>query len=351
MKLLILTQKVDKEDDNLGAFYYWFEACARRAESVVIIANAVGFASFPPHVSVYSLGKEHGFSRLKRIWRFLVLFSRHYARADAVLFHQIPEFVVAAAPFLISLKKPSALWYAHKSVTWKLRLAEKLVSFVFTSSCEGFRIHSKKVVVVGQAIDTERFSPGKSPLAHPSALRLVTIGRISSVKNYEALIRACAELKKTWGRQWVLTIAGGPLLPKDSFYLDSLKMLVSRLGLDREIVFLGPLPYREIPDILRDHDLFVNLSRTGSMDKAVLEAMAVGLSVLTSNEAYRDILPPQYFLVHQGPEFLAGRIKNLADESRPNLTLRRIVVERHAFEKTVGRMMDTLSESLASRGL
>ena len=37
-------------------------------------------------------------------------------------------------------------------------------------------------------------------------------------------------------------------------------------------------------------DLFVNLSDTGSLDKAVLEAMACGLKILTSNEAFKSVL-------------------------------------------------------------
>jgi len=54
-------------------------------------------------------------------------------------------------------------------------------------------------------------------------------------------------------------------------------------------------------------DIFINLSDTGSIDKAVLEAMASGCLVLTSNEAFTNILKPQY-LTQKDPARLAEKI-------------------------------------------
>ena len=350
MKLLIITQSVDKNDENLGAFYYWWEKMAQHVDRLTIIASKVGAHHLPTNVAVYSLGKEQGRDWIGRIWKFVELFSDHYARSDAVLFHQIPEFVLAAAPFLLGRKRIAALWYAHGSVSRRLRWAERLADHIFTSSELGFRISSKKVFHLGQAINTDLFYPVTSnPVTNHqlpvtgNGLRLITVGRISPVKHYETIINALAILRSQWGRSWTLSIVGGPITPGDYAYTEKIKGVIREKGLENQIHFYGQRPYSEIAETLREHDLFLNVSRTGSLDKAVLEAMACGLTVITSNEAYRTVLPPTYFLEQISPEFLAARIKSLADEPRPNTALREIVLRDHALEQTVDRLFTLLS--------
>ena len=342
MKLLIITQAVDREDPNLGAFYYWFEMLAQRAESVVIIAGRAGAHDLPLNVSVYTFGTAR-LGRIGRLWKFWELFAWHYAKADAVLFHQIPEYVIVAAPFLLAKKKITALWYAHGVVSWRLRIAERLVGYIFTSSAAGFRMPSKKVHYLGQAINTELFSPLARANHVGNTLRMVTVGRIAPVKNYETMINACAILRDAWPRPWVLTIVGAPITERDRAYMEQLKTLICEKKLESLVHFYGDRGYSEIPAILREHDMFLNASATGSLDKAVLEAMACGLTVLTSNEAYLAILPLQYFVEHPGAEFLAERIKALAGEPRPNTALRDIVVGDHALARTIEKIMALLA--------
>lgn len=346
MHLLIVTQKVDQEDENLGAFYYWFERLSREFDEVTVIASYVGKTDFAPHVTLYSLGKEKNTSRFFRIKTFFELFSYHYASCDAVFFHQIPEFVIAAAPFLLSLKKRSVLWYAHKSVTLRLKIAEKLVDFIATSSPEGFRLPSKKVIYTGQAINTDLFMPRPPDGARAEKkFKLITVGRISPIKNYEQIINACAVGAHIWPDEWSLSIVGGPLLPRDYSYLESLKHLIAEKNLSSHINFLGPAGYSRIPALLQNHDIFVNVSGTGSLDKAVFEAMSVGISVLTANEAYRSVVPDAYFLEHTHPEFLAERIRQLGSEQRPNMALRQIVVDYHSLDMTIAKLCSLLKDT------
>ncbi len=343
MNLLIVTQKIDKDDENLGAFYSWFEEFAKKCNKVVIIAHSIGNATLPANVEIYSWGKRKEYSSWRRLWKFWGLFSNYYALSDAVLFHQIPEFVIASAPFLLSLKKKSALWYAHKSVTWKLKIAERMVDFIFTSSANGFRLPSKKVHIVGQAINTDLFKPAETNSSPKDILRVVTVGRISPVKDYDTIIRACGILKKEWDKKFSLSIVGGPMRQKDYAYLEALRDMVVEEGLEGIVNFLGSKSYLEIPKILGEHDMFINVSRTGSLDKAVLEAMASGLTVLCANEAYESILPEQYFIKGVSPISLTEHIQLLSDEKRPNERLRSIVVEKHSLEKTLDKMLSLLS--------
>src|SRR5438477_10970647 len=123
MKLLIVTQKVNLQDDNLGFFHHWIDEFAKHCEEVVVIAGRTGTYDLPPNVKILSFRKSGRESPLRRLWTFWELFSKYYARSDAVFFHMIPEFVIAAAPFLLTNRKRSGLWYVHKSINWKTRLA------------------------------------------------------------------------------------------------------------------------------------------------------------------------------------------------------------------------------------
>ncbi len=58
MKLLILTQKVDKNDDILGFFHGWIAEFARYCEKVTVVALEVHEYDLPRNVKVLSLGKE-----------------------------------------------------------------------------------------------------------------------------------------------------------------------------------------------------------------------------------------------------------------------------------------------------
>lgn len=352
MKLVIITQAADRDDPNLGAFYYWFRLLADRADAVTIIARHAGPQDFPPHVSVYTFGREDGSThpvraKIGRIIKFWELCAAHCADADAIFFHQIPEFVIAAAPFFLGKKVRTALWYAHGAVSWRLALAERLVNTVFTSSAAGFRLPSKKVMYLGQAINTDLFSLRPKAPASSAArpLAMVSVGRLSPVKHYETIVTAAALLRDAGTLSWTLTIVGGPLTPGDHAYAEKIQALVREKGLTDCIRFEGERSYSAVPSLLRGYDMFLNCSRTGSLDKAVLEAMACGLTVITSNEGYRTIVPPAYFLADVRPEALADRITTLAGEARPNKKLREIVVRDHALAPTIDRLAGFLLPS------
>ena len=304
-KLLIITQKVDRSDSNLGFFHRWLEEFAKHAD-VVVIASFAGERVLPANVRVTSLGKERGVGRVGRIVNYWKLFWMHSRDADAIFFHMIPEFVVAAVPILFFRKCRASLWYVHGSVPVWLRIAEKFVDVIFSVNPTSFRLPSKKIMYTGHAIDTEFFKPDHTP---SDILRIMTAGRPSPVKNIGLILDAVAELRLT-----------------------------------KKIAFsnITHTPYREMPAVYHAHDMFLSMSATGSVDKAVLEAMACGLTVITANEAFRDILPAKYFLASRNPKMLAERIAQLADDPRPNLELRDIVVKNHSLPNTIQKIASRL---------
>ena len=58
MRLLILTQKIDSQDDLLGFFHGWVAKLAEHFDKITVIALGVGQYQLPANIKVLSLGKE-----------------------------------------------------------------------------------------------------------------------------------------------------------------------------------------------------------------------------------------------------------------------------------------------------
>ena len=312
MKLLVVTQKIDINDDNLGSFHDWVKKLANFSD-IFVIANYVGKYDLPANVKVFSLGKEREVGRLVKIFKYQWFLLKLLPKSDGVFFHMCPEYVLGAHLLPKIFRKKTLLWYTHKSFNWKLKLAEKLTDKIFTASKESFRLPSKKVEVTGHGIDLDKFKPAETK-KDGSKFKIISVGRISPVKNYEIMINA-AEILKNKDFNFEIKIAGAPILESDTIYFEKLKEKIQEKKLDDIVEFVGPIPNKYIAEFYQSGDLFINLSDTGSLDKAVLEAMACGLKILTSNEAFKDILKEDN-IADKNPENIAFKIINLASSEK-----------------------------------
>ncbi|GEM_PF-152024 len=288
MKLLILTQKVDKNDDVLGFFHAWIKEFAKHCEKITVICLGKGEYDLPENVKVLSLGKEDGVSRLGYVFHFYQYTWRERKNYDSVFVHMNKEYILLGAPIWKFYRKKIGFWHAHGHTDFFLKIAEKLSDFIFTSTESGFRLPSKKVFVVGQGIDTELFKPEEIQRARKT-FEIVTVGRISPVKDYETLISAAAILSRK-NAIFHITIIGGASSFGEKKYLNSLQARVLAEHLEKNILFEGAVSNAKILKYLQASNLFVNMSHTGSLDKAILEAMSSALPVITCNEALSDIL-------------------------------------------------------------
>lgn len=108
--------------------------------------------------------------------------------------------------------------------------------------------------------------------------------------------------------------------------------------------FIGPLAPAEVLPYYQNCDLFINLSATGSVDKVVLEAMASKKLVLSSNEAFKNIVPAELYLSDNNPEKLVAKIKaiiNLPENTKAELqnALFQEVAQNHNLENLVKKII------------
>ena len=275
MKFLIVTQVVDENHPILGFFHRWIEEFAKHCEHVHVICLQEGHHSLPPNVTVHSLGKEEGKGRLQYLIRFYKLIWQLRHDYDQVFIHMNQIYVILGAPLWRSLGKRIKFWYMHGAKSWSLRLAAALAQVIYTGSRESFPLKSRKVVVTGHGIDTDHFLPRESI----KTTDLVTVGRITASKNLGLLIEAVAELQSAY--PVTLTIVGAPQTESERAYYEALQQSVSANHLENKIIFKGKLIQRDLPNVLGSAKVFVTAATNGSLDKAVLEAMAVGLPVVS----------------------------------------------------------------------
>ena len=353
MKLLIVTQKVDENDDVLGFFHPWVEEFAKHCERVTVICLQKGAYHLPNNVKVLSLGKEEGVSRLTYLVRFYRYIWSERKNYDNVFVHMNPIYVVLGGVFWKIWKKKISLWYTHKNVDLKLRIAEKLADIIFTASKESFRLKSKKVKIMGHGIDVEKFKPNSSKNKEnkneKDVFKIITVGRISPVKDYETLISAVDIIvQKNIPIQ--VDIVGDAGTPEQKKYLANIKDVIKNKNLENTVSFIGPVANKDIPQYLQKSDMFASMSHTGSLDKAVLESMAIGIPVVTCNEALPDVFGSEkdklMFKKGDAGDF-AGKIINIINMDSGEYyelsrNLRSVVVEKHNIKNLINKLTKEL---------
>ncbi len=346
MKLLILTQAVDTNDSVLGFFHRWIEEFAKHAEAVTVICLKEGVHSLPSNVRVFSLGKEKGrASRMQYAVRFWKLIWRERHNYDAVFVHMNVEYVILGAPLWRLLGKKVGLWYLHKSVTLRLRTAVFFANYVFTGTKQSLRLNTPKLNIMGQGIDVHTFSSLGRQL--PVIFTVLFVGRLSPIKGVETLIDAAALLHRK-GMQLRVEIIGGAETPDQAAYEQKLKEQVKKNKLEEVVTFVGPVKNNELPARLAKASVFVNTSRTGSLDKAGIEPMAVGLPVISCNDSYAAIVGPYGLFYKEGDSVqLSGMLERLAhnpsEAERIGLALQKEAREHHNLANLVPAIMQVLS--------
>jgi glycosyltransferase involved in cell wall biosynthesis len=102
---------------------------------------------------------------------------------------------------------------------------------------------------------------------------LVSVGRFVKEKNYLNLIKHLDECQT----EFKLTlIGGGPLKSTYTDYIDEKK-------LHENVILIDWIDQKSLIDIIIDCDIYIQYSISEGMPRSILEAMALGMPVITTN--------------------------------------------------------------------
>jgi glycosyltransferase involved in cell wall biosynthesis len=148
------------------------------------------------------------------------------------------------------------------------------------------KLDVSKVVYIHNAVNVRRFSPDGEVSQRLMSLKdgrkcVLYVGRVNEKKGVRDLIRAF-EIVLSKQRDCILAVAGSG----DKEYVEGLVKEVSKTGLDDHVYFLGPIPNREMPALMRAADIIAYATREGEgIPRALLEGMACGKPVVATEVA------------------------------------------------------------------
>lgn len=128
--------------------------------------------------------------------------------------------------------------------------------------------------VVRCGIDLAAF-PMRVPRPQREAPRIAIVGRLSPEKGHGILLDAVSKLSKAGDQVEVEIIGDGP-------FGEELRKLAAELGVEKSVIFSGELLPDEVARRLADADMFCMASFAEGLPISIMEAMAIGVPVVTT---------------------------------------------------------------------
>ncbi len=129
-------------------------------------------------------------------------------------------------------------------------------------------------------IDVDRFCPSETRLT--SNPQLIWIGGLLKGKRVDALLRLFQKISRPEPEARLVVVGTGPMEAV-------LRSEAAQLGIENSVIFLGRR--RDIPELLREADVFVTCSEIEGLPTALMEAQACGLPVVAANiPPHREVL-------------------------------------------------------------
>lgn len=223
-------------------------------------------------------------------------------RSGIDVFSTLMAPVVPAAPSLVVHFKTLHAYTAPKSVRPSARLYRRLNYPRTARRADAIIINSEslrrevlqyldvdpaKLHLIPEAVDHDLFRPGD----HDEAWQRVStrhgvtrpfvlfVSSLWPYKNCEGLLRAFAAARCDLAGHQLVIVGPG----RDFQYVGRLRSLADELGIADDVLWVGGVPLEETVDFYRSASVFVYPSLNETFGLPILEAMATGCPVVTSD--------------------------------------------------------------------
>jgi len=151
---------------------------------------------------------------------------------------------------------------------------------------EHLEVDDRKLKLIYEAVDHDLFQPGDADEARARVASygvtkpfVLFVSSMWPYKNTDGLLRAWAHARAQLGDRQLAIV--GPI--RDEKYGAALHAMVAELGIGNDVVFTGGVPLDETVRFYRAADVFVYPSFNETFGLPILEAMACGCPVVTSD--------------------------------------------------------------------
>ena len=131
-----------------------------------------------------------------------------------------------------------------------------------------------RVLYLPNGVDMQRFQPTNYP--ENSEIKMLNIARLVKHKAHEHIIEAMKKVVETNKNITIDIIGDGPLKNK-------MAEKIKEYNLENYICFINPVEHSAMPDLYHQYDVFILPSTWEGLPLTLLEAMASGTPILTSD--------------------------------------------------------------------
>jgi mannosyltransferase len=187
---------------------------------------------------------------------------------------------------------------AQRQHSWITRyLIRQSDAVISTNNTAAAYIEGGVDIIIPHGIDLETYFPAANrdalwqELGFPGKYGIGIFGRVRQQKGIDLLVDAAIPLLKKYPDFTVIIC--GETTPENLPYQRKLEKTIAAAGLGERCIFLGKQPFSELPRLFRAMSMVAALSRNEGFGLTVLESMASGVAVLTSEAgAWKDIVRP-----------------------------------------------------------
>ena len=140
---------------------------------------------------------------------------------------------------------------------------------------KAFQQEGYKTICIPNTLNIERYTFKKREVITP---KLLYVRSFAEIYNPQMAIKTLYELKKEYPEAKLCMVG-----PDRDGTLKEVKALVAELDLENSVEFTGVLTKKEWHKKAIDFDVFINTSNIDNMPVSIIEAMALGLPVVTTN--------------------------------------------------------------------
>jgi glycosyltransferase involved in cell wall biosynthesis len=147
-------------------------------------------------------------------------------------------------------------------------------------------VDARKLKLIYEAVDHDLFKQGDAGAAHARVVLygvtkpfVLFVSSLWQYKNCEGLLRAWALARHELGDRQLAIVGPG----RDEKYVARLHSLAAELGISADLIFVGGVPLEETVRFYQAADVFVYPSFNETFGLPILEAMACGCPVVTSD--------------------------------------------------------------------
>jgi len=236
---------------------------------------------------VYRWQSRRGFGRLtmtalhldeewfcRSAWRRIAGAPHQPDVVHAHALHQAARLRIGAIPVVINLPGPPNPRYAAD-----LRLADALVADGWAAANLPATLGTP-VDRLPKGVDSDQFHPdgpsARARLGLEGKRVVLTVARLVPIKNVQRLLDAMAVVRARLADAHLVVVGDGP-------EVDTLRQRAAALGLADAVTFAGFVPHADTPEFYRAADVFALSSDFDNSPNVVLEAMAAGLPVVTTD--------------------------------------------------------------------